>query len=446
MVPRPPAPTAVRTVAALALLLAVPVLLFWRSTFFYVIDDWTSLIQMVQLPFDKYLVTPDGEQWFPFFRLIYYGLVRLAGEHYTFLVLVNCLGTGVNAFLVYLFFRRHLSSGLALVLSLLYAGAALQHAIAWNFFYLGYLLSLGFFLGALLLTDDYLRRGGGARLGGIGLCALLSVLSHNYPLVGLLALPLYVLVVGGDHGRKFWALAATVTAVYLAFALGYLSFAGTHAATAHNTSVLSGLPGPDYLVHLVYGAFLAPFFYLFWGHNHFPVWAYVAGVTLLAASLAIIWRRGGGPERRLALWVLLTNALPFVLISLTRYYKSVNQAFVARYGIFTLIGALMLVGLAWGLLAERLPSRSRWRLLPLGLLACMVAGQLFALPRWTTQYLEMTRAARTCYYVLSQEDDAARLRREEYQKFCPGAYPVITPGQALAIRRFLNGQGRPPAF
>ena len=168
--------------------------------------------------------------------------------------------------------------------------------------------------------------------------------------------------------------------MYLVFAAGYVSFAGLHAAASHNARIFAGLPGPGYLAHLVCGAWLAPFFYLFWGHYHFPVWAYVAGVTLLTATLAIIWGWGGTAERRLALWALLANALPFLLISLTRYQRSLNQAFVARYGIFTLIGALLLVGLAWRLLAERLPPRDWRRLLPLGLLAFMVAGQLLALP------------------------------------------------------------------
>ena len=431
---------------AALLLLALPVIIFWRSNFFYIIDDWTTLIHMVQYPFWTYLVTPDGEQWFPFFRLVYYGLVQLAGEHYSFLVLVNCLGTGASAFLVYLFYRRHLPAGLALALAAVYAMAAVHHAIAWNAFYVGYLLSLTFFLGALLLTEAYLQAGGRGLWFGVGLCALLSVLSHNYPLLGLLALPLYALLVRGESGRKFWALIGTVAAVYLVFAAGYLSFAGLHAAASHNTRVFGGLPGPGYLVHLVYGAWLAPFFYLFWGHYHFPVWAYVAGVALLTATLTGIWGWGGAPERRLALWTLLANALPFLLISLTRYQSSVNQAFVARYGIFTLVGALLLVGLAWRGLSERLPARDWRRLLPLGLLACMVAGQLLALPRWTEKYLEMTRAARACYYVLSRETASARLPQEDYRKFCPGAYPVITPSQALAIRRFLNGQGRTHDF
>lgn len=426
--------------AAAALLLFIPLLFFFRDFPFYMIDDWTALLQMVQQPFGKYLATPDGEQWFPFLHLVLYGLVRFAGERYYLLVLVNCLGTGVNAFLIFLFFRRHLGPGLALTLSALYAGAAVHHAIAWNSFYLSYLLSLGFFLGALLLTDDYLKAPGRSHLWPIAGCALLSVLSHNYSLAGLMALPLYALLVGRDSGRKFWGLTGTVAAVYFVFILGYVNFAGVQAAASHNREVFATLPGPGYLVHLVYGAFLAPFFYLFWGHYHFPVWAYVAGITLLAASLAAIWSWGKAPQRRLAIWALLANALPFLLISLTRYQLSLNQAFAARYGIFTLIGALLLIGTAWRVLAPRLPQGHRWRLLPLGLLAVMAAGQILSLHRWTEKYQGISQAARTCYYELSRENDAARLSPEEYGKFCPGSHPVITPGQALAIRRFLNRQ------
>jgi hypothetical protein len=446
MVTQPSSPAGRPPWKALLLLLALPLLVFWRSNFFYVIDDWTALIQMVEYPFWKYLVVPDGEQWFPFFRLVYYGLVALAGEHYSFLVLVNCLGTGANAFLVYLFFRRLLPPGLALTLSILYAVAAVHHAVAWNAFYVSYLLSLGFFLGALLLTDTYLEAGGRSRLGGIGLCALLSLLSHNYTLMGLLALPLYAWLVRGASGRKFWALSGMVAAVYLVFMAGYVTFAGIHAASSHNVRVFADLPGLWYLVHLGFAAWLAPFFYLFWGHYHFPVWACVAGAVLLGLCLASIWGWGRTPEHRLALWVLLANALPFLLISLTRYQRSLNQAFVARYGIFTLIGALLLVGLAWRLLAERFPAKVWGRLLPLGLLAVMLTGQFLALPRWTEKYREMGRAASTCYHVLSRGAASARLPQEDYQKFCPGAYPIITPSQVRAIQGFLKGQREPADF
>jgi hypothetical protein len=433
-------PSARHDLKVALLLLAVPVLIFWRPIFFYILDDWTALIQMAELPFGQYLVRPDGEQWFPFFHLIFYGLVKTAGEKYYLLVLVNCLGTGANAFLLYLFFRRHWSWGLALTLSLLYAGAALHHATAWNGFYVGYLLSLGFFLGALLLTDSYLKASGGARLCGIGLCAGLSILSHNYPLTGLAALPLYALIMGeGEARRKFWPLAFVVGVVYLIFSLGYYKYAGVSAATSHNLQVFSGLPGLAYLTHLFYGAVLSPFFYLFWGHYHFPVAAYVAGISLMALSLAVVWRWGGAPERHLVLWALLANVLPFILVSLTRYQRSVNQAFVARYGIFTLIGALILVGTAWQLMHDRMPQKRWFNLLSMALLAVMVSGQIFSLPRWHDKYLEMSRAARTCYQKLNRAPElTGPIPAEEYRKFCPTAHPALTRSQAAAIRRFLT--------
>jgi hypothetical protein len=429
----------------LLLLLAVPVIIFWRPVFFYVLDDWTALIQMTEHPFGQYLVTPDGEQWFPLFHLAYYGLVKIAGVHYSRLVLINCLGTGMNAFLIYVFFRRYWQPGLALTLSLLYAVAAVHHATAWNAFYFGYLMSLAFFLGALLLTDRYLHQPSGAKLGGIGACALLSVLSHNYPLLGLMALPLYLLIMGGkDSWRSFLKVTGVIGAVYVIFAVGYFSFAGLHAAASRNQGIFVHLPGPAYLLHLMCGAFLSPFFYLFWGYYHFPIAAYVAGGALLAASLIIIWRWGGAAEKHLALWALVVNVLPFFLVSLTRYQRSVSQAFVSRYDIFTLIGALLLVGTAWRLLAASLPQK-RW-VSPLGgiILAVMVGGQIFSLPLWTAKYLEMSQLSRKCYIILNQSPRAARaLTAKEYQKFCPDAHPTITPEQARAVRGLLGGVPEP---
>jgi hypothetical protein len=425
----------------LLLLMAIPVVVFWKPIFFYVLDDWTALIQMAEHPFGRYLVTPDGEQWFPFFHLVYYGLVKIAGERYSLLVLINCLGTGVNAFLIYLFFRRHWEAGLAFALSVIYALAAVHHAIAWNAFYVGYLLSLGFFLGALLLTDSYMRAPSRGKLGGIGLCALLSVLSHNYPLAGLLALPLYLLVVGEKVSRQaVWALVAVIGLVYLMFVVGYLEFAGLNAAASRNLRIFSGIPGLTYPLHLVSGAVISPFLYLFWGFYHFPIPAYIAGVSLLAVSLAAIWCWGRRAEQHLALWALLANLLPFVLVSLTRYQRSVAQAFVSRYGIFTLIGALLLVGTAWRLLAPRIPHRWQANALAGVMLAVFVSGQIFSLPLWTAKYQEMSRLAHKCYLTLNRSAQASQtITAEEYRKFCPDAYPTISPRQAQEIRRLLRG-------
>jgi hypothetical protein len=403
-------------------------MIFWKPIFFYMLDDWTALIQMVQYPFGQYLLVPDGEQWFPLFHLIYYGLVKIAGLHYSLLVLVNCLGTGVNALLVYCFLRRHWEQGLALSLSLVYAVAAVHHAITWNAFYFGYLLSLGLFLGALLLTDSYARTPSAGKLWGIGLCAVLAVLSHNYPLVGLLALPLYVLLVGERRSwRAAWPVMGVIIAVYLVFMTGYLNFAGLPAATSHNQGIFGGLPGPAYLLHMVSGAFLAPFFYLFWGFYHFPIPAYIAGGALLIGSLAAIWRWGQEADRNLAVWALLVNLLPFFLISLTRYQRQVSQAYVARYGIFTLIGALLLVGTSWRLLAPRIPHKLWAQTLAGVILAVMVGGQIFSLPLWTAKYLEISRTAQKCYALLNQEGTGGNITAEDFNKFCPTAHPTITP-------------------
>ncbi len=418
----------------------MPVLLFWRPGFFYILDDWTALLQMAEHPFGEYLLVPDGEQWFPFFHLVYYGLVRLTGEHYTFLVLVNCLGTGVNAFLVYLFFRRHLDPGLALTLSALYAGAAVHHAIAWNAFYLGYLLSLGFFLGALLLTDAYLRTGGGTRLGGIWLCALLSLLSHNYPLVGLLALPLYVLLVGGDCGRKFWALAATVLGVYVIFALGYVSFAGVRAAASHNVKIFAacraGLPGAPVLRSLPRPVLLPvlgplPFSGLDVCGRGRPAGrhpgCHLAPGGASGAALGPV----GPPGQRPALSPGIPDPVPAFpgpgLCGPLWHLHPHRGAPALGHGLAAGGGPAALPGLAAPVALGAVGGHG---------------GRANPRPaRWTEKYLEMTQAAKTCYYVLSREPAAARLPQEDYQKFCPGAHPVITPDQAWAIRRFLSRPG-----
>ncbi|OHE38502.1 MAG: hypothetical protein A3K40_01190 [Syntrophobacterales bacterium RIFOXYC2_FULL_60_23] len=161
---------------------------------------------------------------------------------------------------------------------------------------------------------------------------------------------------------------------------------------------------------------------------------------MLTACLAAIWFWGERADKRLALWALSVNFLPFFLVSLTRYQRSVNQAFVARYDIFTLIGALLLIGTAWRLLAARMPSRRLAQALGGVILTVMVAGQLLSLPIWSAQYREMSRLARKCYVELNRGTPVSQpLTAEEYGKFCPDAHPSITPGQARAIRRLLAG-------
>ena len=105
-----------------------------------------------------------------------------------------------------------------------------------------------------------------------------------------------------------------------------------------------------------------------------------------------------------------------------------------------MIGALLLIGIAWRLLAARLPSRRWAEALGGVILAVMVWGQLGSLPIWTAKYLEMSQVARKCYVVLNHgTPDSQSITPEEFRKFCPDAYPTITPGQARAIRRLLGG-------
>jgi hypothetical protein len=429
------------------LLLATPVIMFWRpyQPFFFIEDDWRALVQMTSLSLGQYLTTPNTEHWYPLSNLIYYVLIRAVGDHYSVLVLVNCLAAGAIACLLYLFYRLHLPPGLALALGFFYALAGAHPATVWNSSYICFLLGLGFFLGALLSTQGYLRAPSGTGLLKVGVCAGLAVLSNNFTLLGLAALPLYgALLEEGRARRNFWPLAAVVGLVYLCFGVGYAHFAGLPAASTLNHQVLSRLPGPAYLLHIFYGAILAPFFYLFWGYYHFPIWAYVAGVAVLVLSSGAVCWWGASRERRLGLWLVLLNLLPLLLVSLVRYQKSPDQAFVPRYAEYTLMGALLLVGTAWVILSRKLPPRP-WAqtLLPLGFLAVLVLGQVNSLPLWQQKYLEMSRASRNFYEDLARPGAGPGLPPgAEARKFLPWDYQNLTRSQALAVRRFLRGGGR----
>jgi hypothetical protein len=433
-----------RSLRASLLLLATPVLMFWRpwQPFFFVEDDWRALMQMAGLPFGQYLTTPNTEHWYPLSNLVYYGLIRALGDHYSVLVLINCLAAGVIAVLLYRFYRHHLPEGPALALGFFYALAGAHPATVWNSSYICFLLGLGFFLGALLSTQGYLSAPSAPKLLKVGACAGLAVLSNNFTLLGLAALPLYGALLGqGGARRRFWPLAAAVALVYLGFGLGYAHFAGLPAATTLNHNLLSRLPGPTYLLHIFYAAVLAPFFYLFWGYYHFPIWAYVAGVTVLVLSSGAIFRWGTSREHRLGLWLLLLNLLPLLLVSLVRYQKSPDQAFVPRYAEYTLMAALLLLGTAWVILSRKLPPRP-WAqtLLPLGFLAVLVLGQVNSLPLWQQKYLEMSRASHHFYEALAGPEAGPGLPPAAAPKrFLPWDYQHLTRRQARAVRRFLQG-------
>jgi hypothetical protein len=379
-------------------LLLVPVAFYWRHDLFFLWDDWTELDFISHNNFTTYLVMPNGEIFFPFFHLIFYAIVKIVGEYHGVFVLVNCLGTGVAAFLIYLFFRNHLSSNLALVLSLLYAGSAVHPAIAWNAFYLCYILCLIFFMAALLLTDSYIRSPSYRALWGIGIFAWLSIHSHNYTLLALLVLPLYVLFMGGTRAvKKALPLAGVLALLLLSFAWEYLTFAGIKSTTFFNQGVLSTVPDYTFFTFWICGAFLSPVYFLFGGHFQVPLLAVIVGNLLLGSCILVIWVMGTPLERRLGLWALLLNALPFLMVTLGRYMFAYDYAFTARYVFFTLVGAMLLMGITWTILSRRVPAGNFSRLLAFGILAVMISGQIFTMPFWQKGYLDMSRKALNCY-------------------------------------------------
>jgi hypothetical protein len=414
-------------------LLLVPAAFYWRYDLFFLWDDWTELDFISHNNFTTYLIKPNGEIFFPFFHLIFYALVKVVGEYHGFFVLVNCLGTGVAAFLIYLFFRNHLSSNLSLLLSLLYAGSAVHSAIAWNAFYLCYILCLIFFMAALLLTDSYIRSPSYMGLWGIGLFACLSIHSHNYTLLALVVLPLYVLFMGGVQARrKALSLAGVVGLLLLGFVGEYLTFAGLKSTAFFNPDGLTKVPDHTLLSFWFCGAFLSPVYFLFGGHFQVPLLSVVFGNLVLGICLLVIGVMGTPGERRLGLWALLLNALPFFMVSLGRYVFAYDYAFMARYVFFTLVGAMLLVGLTWTILSRRLPAGNFRRLLALGIIAVMISGQIFTMPFWQKGYLHMSRKALNSY-------QAAECLVNDGVILVNPQHPLGT-SQVKAIRHYLKNE------
>jgi hypothetical protein len=414
-------------------LLIVPVAFYWRYDLFFLWDDWTELDFISHNNFTTYLLMPNGEIFFPFFHLIFYALVKSVGEYHGFFVLVNCLGTGVAAFLIYLFLRNHVSSNLALFLSLLYAGSAVHAAIAWNAFYLCYILCLIFFMAALLATDSYVRSPSYQGLWGIGLCAWLSIHSHNYTLLALLLLPMYVFFVGGVKARrKTLYLAGVIVLLLVSFAGEYLTFAGLKSTTFFNQGVLSTFPDYTFFTFWICGAFLSPVYFLFGGHFQIPLLAVMCGTVLFGFGAVVIGVMGTPLEKRLGLWALLLNALPFVMVSLGRYMFSYDYAFTARYVFFTMVGAMLLVGITWTILARRVPAGNFRRRLAFGLMAVMICGQIFTMPCWQKGYLTMSRKALNSY-------EAAEPLVSDGPTLVNPQHPLAAT-QVSAIRQFLKNE------
>lgn len=382
----------------LLVLLLIPVAFYWRHDVFFLFDDWTGLDFISKYSLTNYLVMPDGEIFFPIFHFVYYLLIKVVGENHGLLVLVNCLGTGFAAFLIYLFLLRNYNNNIALIFSMLYAGSAVQPAIVWNAFYLCYILCLIFFMAALLLTDSYLRSSSNVTLFLIGLFSWLSIHSHNYTILALLVLPLYVLFKGGRQAlRQSLYLTGILSIVLLSFAVEYLIFAGIKSTTFFNRSLLTTWPNYSLLTFWLCGAFLSPLYFLFWGYFNYPIGAVIFGSLLLGSCVMVIWLKGTSLERRMAIWALLLNALPFFMVSLGRYSFTFDYAFTARYVFFTLLGAIILLCTTWTVLKRNISTKFMQRLVAGGVIFVIISGQIVSMPFWQKGYLMLNHVALDYY-------------------------------------------------
>jgi len=426
---------------ALLLLLVLPTVLIWRPGFFYIGDDWLLLRNLACQPFREYVWQGDAEHFFPVFQLIYAGLVRAARESFGWLLLVNCLVSGLNACLVYRFLQRHLTSGLAFFLGLLYAISGAHTETAYTAQMLNFSLALTFYLAALLSADDYLKDRRGTSLAFMGVCAWLSVHINNFPLLPVAMLPFYGLLICPPKGRRcFRSIGVVIGLVLASFVLGYAVLKGGSNLTVHNPDALSAWPAPAYAAHLVCGGVFSPFFYVVCGHDSFPLAAIAAGVALPAVAFILIRKWGLPDEQRRARWVLLANLAPFILVSLVRYPRGLQQAFVSRYAQFTLIGAFLILGIAWQIAARHWPKQvGRRSIVAIAGAAFLIAVQLLSFHLWRPYYAGMAREATMYYRSFPFQSPAIRPdARDARQSFMPNRHPGLTQREKAEIRGLLS--------
>jgi hypothetical protein len=437
----------VRQLGILLLFLVIPIILFWRRDLFFILDDWSLLLLMVDTNLWVYTRMADGEVFMPVTRFIYYILIHLFGVHYEWLILINCLLTGLNGFLLYLIFKSHFKPNLALALSILYVAAAVHSATAQMAFYICAILCLGFFLLSLLFTQIYVRRPSTMSLLGIGLFAWLSVNSWNFSLLGIWTLPIYAaLFWGGGAKRHLLGLIAVIGLVFLGFTAEYFMFNGLAGAKSHNPQLFSQFLSFSYFAHWGVGSFVAPVNFLFGVEFRWQT-KIVIGLAIFLSTVGLIMRAGNLSEKKLCLWAILLNALPFSLVSLARHHFHVGQAFSDRYGIFTIIGVLFILGATWQIIADKLPARlSTHVVLPLVILAAMIGVQVHTLPISTRLYVELSQEAKFRYNNL--RDDAVRanlsgaaekdrLFFNQNQPF--PVHPLLNNGHAVSIYHYLSG-------
>jgi hypothetical protein len=437
----------VRQLGVLLLFLVIPIFLFWRRDLFFIRDDWSWILLMVDNNLWIYSLMADGEVFMPVTRFIYYILIHLFGINYSWLILINCLLTGFNGFLLYLIFKSHFKPNLALALSLLYVVTAVHSATVQMAFYICAILCLSFFLLSLFFTQIYVRRPSTVSLLGIGLFACLSVNSWNFSLLGIWTLPIYAaLFWGGGVKRHLLRLIAVIGLVFLGFTAEYFMFNGLAGATSHNPQLFSQFLSSSYVAHWGVGSILAPWYFLFRIEFRWQI-KVVIGLAIFLSTVGLIMRAGNPSEKKLCLWAILLNALPFSLVSLARHHFYFGQSFTDRYGIFTIIGALFILGTTWQILAAKLPARlSPHVVLPLVILAAMIGAQVHSLPITTRLYVELSQEARFRYNKLrdaavrAKLSGAAEKDRLFFNQNQPlPVHPSLNNGQAVTIYQYLSG-------
>jgi hypothetical protein len=437
----------VRQLGIVILFLIIPIILFWRRDLFFVLDDWSLLLLMVDTNLWVYTRMADGEVFMPVTRFIYYTLIQLFGVHYEWLILINCLLTGLNGFLLYLIFKSHFKPNLALALSLLYVVAAVHSATAQMAFYICAILCLGFFLLSLLFTEIYVSRPSTMSLLGIGLFAWLSVNSWNFSLLGIWTLPIYAALFGrAGAKRQLVRLILVIGLVFLGFTAEYFIFNGLAGAKSHNPQLFSQFLSLSYVSHWGVGSFVAPVNFLFGVEFRWQI-KVVIGLAIFLSTVGLVMGAGNLSEKKLCLWAILLNALPFSLVSLARHHFHVGQAFSDRYGIFTIIGALFILGTTWQIIADKLPPRlSTHVVLPLVILAAMIGAQVHTLPISTRLYVELSQEAQFRYNnlrdaaVRAKLSAAAEKDRLFFNQNHPfPVHPLLNNGHAVSIYEYLSG-------
>lgn len=438
--------TNIRQLGILLLFLIIPVILFWNREIFFILDDWSLLHLMVGNNLWVYARMSDGEIFMPVTRVTYYILIHLFGSHIKWLILVNCLLTGLNAFLVYLIFKGHFKPNLALALGILYAVAAVHFSTIQVSSYICLILCFGFFLLSLLFTQRYIRRPSTMTLLAIGLCAWLSINSGNFTLLGIWTLPIYAALFGRTGAkRRLIRLIAVIGLVSLGFTVEYFMYNGLAGIKSHNPKLFSQIFSLSYLGHWAVGSFLAPVDFLFGVECRWRT-KILIGLAIFLSAVGLIMWAGTRSEKKLCLWGILVNALPFLLVSLARHHFLVAQAFSDRYGIFTIIGALFILGAAWQIIAAQLPARlSPHVVLPLAILAVMIWGQVHTLSETGKLYLHLSQEARLRYDYLRDDEVRAKLstaaenKKLFFNQNQPIAvHPFLNNGHAVAIYEYLS--------